>query len=94
LIRYDGLKEEMSLANQKIEKMVEMDVLKSNIIDVLNQKDLNNQFIINQQELQIYQYQKMTDDLTNEIKRQNKRTLFWKVATGVAVVTGGILLIK
>ena len=74
--------------------MTEMDVLKQQIIETLTQKDLNNQFIINQQELQIHQYQKMTDDLTKEIKQQRNKTLFWKLATGAAIVGGGILLLK
>lgn len=74
--------------------MTEMDVLKQQIIETLTQKDLNNQFIINQQELQIYQYQKMTDDLTKEIKQQRNKTLFWKLTTGAAIIGGGILLLK
>jgi TolA-binding protein len=93
LIRYDGCKEELSLANQKIEKMTEIDLLKDQFIGVLNQKDNNNQFIIQQQELQIFQYQKMTDDLIKEINSEKNKTLFWRITAGVAIIAGGTLLI-
>lgn len=74
--------------------MVEVDSLKQWMVETLTQKDINNQYIINQQELQIYQYEKMTDDLVKEIKQAKNKTLFWRIATGAAIIGGGILLVK
>jgi predicted oxidoreductase len=74
--------------------MVEVDSLKQWMVETLTQKDINNQYIINQQELQIYQYEKMTDDLVREIKQEKNKTLFWRIATGAAIIGGGILLVK
>jgi uncharacterized membrane protein len=93
LIRYDGCREELNLANEKIKTMIDIDSMKNQVINILNQKDDNNKFIIQQQELQIFQYQKMTDDLVKEINNEKNKTLFWRITTGVAIIVGGTLLI-
>jgi hypothetical protein len=50
--------------------------------------------IIHQQELQIGQYEHLTDDLQSEIKGQRMKTFLWKVGTFLGVITSGYLLIK
>jgi hypothetical protein len=46
LLRYDGLKEEVSLMKLKFQKLEEREIQKDGIITILTQKDENNQFII------------------------------------------------
>ena len=94
LIRYDGCREELDLTYQKLEKIAEREQQKDFVIDVLTQKDGNNQFIINQLELQSYQYEKLTDDLTKELKQQKVKSVLWKIGTAIGVITTSYLIVK
>ena len=94
LIRYDGCKQEVKLLEEKIVKLDERDEQKDTIIDLLNTKDENNQYIIHQQELQIGQYEHLTDDLQKELKGQKVKSFLWKVGTFVGILTSSYLLIK
>jgi len=94
LIRYDGCKQEIKLLEEKIVKLDERDEQKDTIIDLLNTKDENNQYIIHQQELQIGQYEHLTDDLQKELKGQKVKSFLWKAGTFVGILTSSYLLIK
>ena len=78
LIRYDGCKLELKLTQEKIIKLQEREVQKDTIIKLLNDKDENNKYIIHQQELQIGQYEHLTDDLQKELKGQRNKTFLYK----------------
>jgi hypothetical protein len=92
LIRYDGCKEELKLTQQKVLKLEEREVQKDTIIKLLNDKDDNNKFIIHQQELQIGQYEHMTDDLQKELKGQKNKTFWYKVLSFASLATSLFLL--
>lgn len=94
LVRYDGCKEELKLTLLKVEKLQEKEVQKDTIIKLLNDKDLNNQYIIQQKDLQINQYEKLTDDLTKEIKGQRRKTFLWKLAAGATTFLSVVILLK
>ena len=94
LIRYDGCKQEVRLLEEKIVKLDERDEQKDTIIDLLNTKDENNQYIIHQQELQIGQYEHLTDDLQKELKGQKVKSFLWKAGTFVGILTSSYLLIR
>ena len=94
LIRYDGCKQEVKLLEEKIIKLDERDEQKDTIIELLNNKDENNEYIIHQQELQIGQYEHLTDDLQKELKQQRTKSFLWKVGTFLGVITSSYLLIK
>jgi len=94
LIRYDGCKQEVKLLEEKITKLDERDEQKDTIIGLLNNKDENNQYIIHQQELQIGQYEHLTDDLQKELKQQRTKSFLWKLGTGIGIITSSYLLIK
>lgn len=81
LIRYDGCKQELKLTQEKIIKLQEREVQKDTIIKLLNDKDENNKYIIHQNELQIGQYEHMTDDLQKELKASRTKTFLYKVGT-------------
>ena len=81
LLRYDGCKQELTLTQEKVYKLEQREVQKDTIIKLLNDKDENNKFIIHQQELQIGQYEHMTDDLQKELKGQRNKTLLYKIGT-------------
>jgi hypothetical protein len=94
LIRYDGCKEELKLTQEKIFKLQEREVQKDTIIKLLNDKDENNKYIIHQHELQIGQYEHLTDDLTNELKGQRTKTFLYKVGAFIGIISTSYLLIK
>ena len=81
LIKYDGCVQELKLTQQKVIKLEEKDVQKDTIIKLLNDKDENNKYIIHQNELQIGQYEHMTDDLQKELRRSRTKTFLYKVGT-------------
>ncbi len=85
LIRYDGCKQELKLTQEKIIKLQEREVQKDTIIKLLNDKDENNKYIIHQNELQIGQYEHMTDDLQKELKASRTKTFLYKVGTFVGL---------
>ena len=94
LIRYDGCTLELKLTQEKIIKLQEREVQKDTIIKLLNDKDENNKYIIHQQELQIGQYEHLTDDLQKELKGQRNKTFLYKVGTFVGIATSLFLFIK
>lgn len=94
LIKYDGCKEELNLTQIKIEKLQEREKQKDDIISLYKDKDENNEYIIHQLELQTNQYDKLSNDLNNELKNQRTKTFLWKLGTFVGIITTSYLLIK
>jgi SMC interacting uncharacterized protein involved in chromosome segregation len=94
LIKYDGCVQELKLTQQKVIKLEEKDVQKDTIIKLLNDKDENNKYIIHQNELQIGQYEHMTDDLQKELRRSRTKTFLYKVGTFLGLATSAYLFIK
>jgi hypothetical protein len=94
LIRYDGCKQELKLTQDKVYKLEGREIQKDTIIKLLQEKDENNKYIIRQNELQIGQYEHLTDDLQKEIRRSRTKTFFYKVGTFIGIATSGYLLIK
>jgi hypothetical protein len=94
LVKYDGCKEELKLTLLKVEKLQEREAQKDTIINLLNDKDNNNQYIIHQLELQVQQYNKLSDDLKKELKQQRTKSFMWKVGTFLGAITTSYLLLK
>ena len=94
LIRYDGCKQELELTQQKVFKLQEREVQKDTIIKLLNDKDDNNKYIIHQNELQIGQYEHMTDDLRKELRNSRTKTFLYKVGTFIGIATSLFLFVK
>jgi len=86
--------QELKLTQQKVIKLEEKDVQKDTIIKLLNDKDENNKYIIHQNELQIGQYEHMTDDLQKELRRSRTKTFLYKVGTFLGLATSAYLFIK
>ena len=68
LLRYDGCVEEIKLLYSKIDKLEDVSKVKTVMLELYEEKDKNTQYIIQQKDLQINQYEKLTDDLTKEVK--------------------------
>jgi hypothetical protein len=85
LIRLDGCIEENQQLYSKISLLENREGEKYKKIEILVEKDKNNQIIIGEKDKQIGLYVDMTDDLKNEIKTNNDKTKWWKVGT----YTGG-----
>ena len=94
LLRYDGCVEEIKLLYSKIDKLEDVSKVKTAMIELYEEKDTNTQFMIQQKDLQIQQYEKLTDDLTKEVKSKRRSTLFWKVTTGLGIFSSVYLLLK
>ena len=94
LIRYDGCKVELKLTQEKVIKLEQREVQKDTIIKLLNDKDDNNKYIIHQQELQIGQYEHMTDDLQKELRKSRTKTFLYKVGTFLGMATSLFLFVK
>jgi hypothetical protein len=85
LIKLDGCAEENEQLYSKISLLEKREGDKDKKIEILEEKDKNNQIIIGEKDKQIGLYVNMTDDLKDEIKTNNDKTKWWKVGT----FTGG-----
>ena len=94
LLRYDGCVEEIKLLYAKIDKLEDVSKVKTVMIELYEEKDTNTQFMIQQKDLQIQQYEKLTDDLTKEVRSKRRSTLFWKVTTGLGIFSSAYLLLR
>jgi hypothetical protein len=90
LIRLDGCVEENQQLYSKISLLEKREGDKDKKIEILEEKDKNNQIIIVEKDKQIGLYVKMTDDLKDEIKTNNDKTKWWKVGTFAG---GGLTLL-
>jgi phosphotransferase system IIB component len=93
LLRYDGLKEEVSLMKLKFQKLEEREIQKDGIITILTQKDENNQFIIGKKDEQLKLSKELTDSLHKELKSQRSQTFLWKVGTFTGLALTSFLLL-
>ena len=94
LIRLDGCKEEVKLLESKIDKLKDVTKVKDIMIELHEDKNKNNEYIIRQLELQINEYEDLSNDLNKEIKSQKAKTFLWKIGTLVGILTSTYLLIK
>lgn len=94
LIRYDGCRQELKLTQQKVSKLEQREVQKDTIIKLLTYKDETNKYIIRQNELQIGQYEHMTDDLQKELRKSRTKTFLYRVGTFIGIATSLFLFIK
>lgn len=94
LIRYDECRFEVKLLNKKIEKLQTRDTLRMIMIDLLGEKNSTLEYMIVQKDKQIVEYDKLTKDLTKEVKSKRRSTVFWKIATGAATFLSVFLIIK
>ena len=93
IVRGEGCEVELKLTQEKVVKLEEREVQKDTIISLLESKDNNNKYIINQQGLMIGEFKNMNDDLKKELK-QTKSTSFWyKVGTFLGVISTSYLLL-
>ena len=81
LIRLDGCIQENQELYSKISLLEDREKQKDGKIEVLTEKDKNNQIIIGEKDKQIGLYVSMTDDLKDEIKTNNDKTKWWKIGT-------------
>jgi hypothetical protein len=81
LIRLDGCILENQELYSKISLLEDRERQKDGKIEVLTEKDKNNQIIIGEKDKQIGLYVSMTDDLKDEIKTNNDKTKWWKIGT-------------
>lgn len=93
IIRGEGCADELKLTQEKVIKLSEREFQKDTIISLLESKDKNNQYIINQQGLQIDEFRNMTNDLKKEIKQTKVKTFLYKAGTFLGILATSYLLI-
>lgn len=94
IIKGDGCFEELKLTQQKVIKLEEREAQKDTIISLYKDKDINNKLIIHTQELQINQYEHLTDDLHKELRNVKRSNIFWKISTGMLSFLTVYLIVK
>ena len=94
LLRLDGCKEEVKLLETKIDRLNDVSLIKDAMMEMHEEKDTNNQYIIKQLELQVGQYDKHSNDLRKELKQQRVKSFLWKLGTFAGILTSSYLLIK
>lgn len=73
--------------------MQDVSKVKDIMLEMQEEKDKNNQYIITQLELQVKQYEKLSDDLHKELKGQKAKSFLWKAGTFLGVIASSYLLI-
>ena len=73
--------------------MQDISKVKDIMLELHEQQDKTNTFIIQQLEDQVKLATKMSDDLHKELKGQKAKSFLWKAATFVGVITTSYLLI-
>ena len=94
ILKGDGCVQELKLTQEKVIKLQAREAQKDTIISLYRDKDDNNKLIIHTQELQINQYEKLSDDLHKELRATKRSSIFWKITTYVGIFTTSYLLIK
>lgn len=94
LLRLDGCKEEVKLLESKIQRLEDISKVKTVMLEMHEDKDKNSQFIIGQLELQVQQYDKLSDDLRKELKSQRAKSFLWKLGTGIGIIASSLLLLQ
>ena len=89
LLRYDGCIEEVKLLQSKIEKIEDVSKVKTAMLELYEEKDKNTQFIIDQKDKQLAEYNKLTTDLKKEVKSKRVSSWLWRAA---AIVFAGTTL--
>jgi hypothetical protein len=74
----------------KISLLEDREKQKESKIQILEEKDSNNQVIIHNKDLQINQYEHLTDDLQNEIKTTNDKFVWWRRGT---IASGSVIIL-
>ena len=90
----DGCKEEVKLLESKIQRLEDISKVKTVMLEMHEDKDKNSQFIIGQLELQVQQYDKLSDDLRKELKLQRAKSFLWKLGTGIGIIASSFLLLQ
>ena len=93
LIRYDGCSQELKLTQEKVIKLEQRESQKDTIIKLYEEKDENSEYIIRQYELQVGQYEHLTSDLQDELKKSRTKTFLYKVGTFLGILTTSYLLL-
>ena len=94
LIKYDGCKEELNLTQLKLSKVEERESHKDTIINLLTEKDKNNQFIIGKKDEQLNLSQELSTKLEKELKGQNRKLFFYKALSFVSMLTATYYIVK
>jgi len=90
LNRLDGCIMENQELYSKISLLEDREKQKDGKIEILTEKDKNNQIIIGEKDKQIGLYVNMTEDLQNEIKTTNDKFVWWRRGT---IASGGVIIL-
>ena len=94
LVSYDGLKIELVSIQELLKLETQKVILKDSVIGSLNIKVLNLNTIISKKDEQFGLEREKSEQLFKELKREKRKTFFYKVGTIAAGVLGIIVLTK
>jgi hypothetical protein len=93
LLKGDLAKIELELSNKEILKLEEKIILKDSLINVLNYKDDNNKFIIDNLVEKISVLEKYNQGLSTDLKKEKSKNKFKKFLNSTIIVALITLLI-
>ena len=93
VLKGDGCKVELKLTQEKLIKTEEREKEKDFNIVFLEEKDKNNNFMLNKKDKQLKVSEELTNNLHKELKGQRIKTFLWKVGTFLGVITTTYLII-
>lgn len=94
ILKGDGCFQELKLTQEKVIKLEAREAQKDTIISLLEDKDKNNQFIINTQKSQLDLSKELSTKLEKELRSERRSKFLWKVGTFAGILTTSYLLVK
>jgi hypothetical protein len=94
LIRYDECKFEVKLLNQKIQKLEQKDTIRIIMYDLVQEKNINLEYIIKQKDAQIEEYKGLTTDLKKEVKSKRFSSWIWRATSMLFIGTTVYFAVK
>jgi hypothetical protein len=85
-IKGDGCEVELKLTQEKLIKTEEREKEKDSHINLLEEKDKNNNFMLGKKDEQLKVSEELTNRLHKELKGQRTKTFFWKVGTYAGII--------
>jgi hypothetical protein len=93
IIKGDGCEVELKLTQEKLIKTEEREKEKDSHINLLEEKDKNNNFMLGKKDEQLKVSEELTNRLHKELKGQRTKTFFWKVGTYAGIIASTYFII-
>ena len=94
LVTFDGLKLQLVQTEELLRLSKEKITLKDSVITTLNGKVINLEAIISKKDEQFNLERQKSESLLKELKQEKRKGFFYKIGSGIAVITTILFLVK